>query len=86
MKLIKIGAEWCGPCKTLDKKLEGFNTCPLEKYDVDTEEAEPIVDKYNVRNVPVLVLVDDEKDEVVKKWVGSATIDEINKEIENYKG
>ena len=37
MRLIKIGAEWCGPCGVMDKRLENFNACDYVKYDVDNE-------------------------------------------------
>ena len=40
MRLIKIGAEWCGPCGVMDKRLENFNACDYVKYDVDNEDEE----------------------------------------------
>ena len=50
MRLIKIGAEWCGPCCVMDKRLENFNACDYVKYDVDNEDEETlaVIDKYNV--------------------------------------
>lgn len=86
MRLIKVGAEWCGPCNVMDKRLEGFNTCEYKKYDVDNEDDETsaIIDKYNIRNVPVIVLEGDNGEEL-KKWVGLISVDDINKEIENHK-
>ena len=27
MRLIKIGASWCGPCNLMDKRLKDFNAC-----------------------------------------------------------
>ncbi len=75
MKLIKLGAEWCGPCKTMDKRLEKFDACPVEYIDVDDEANDELVDKYGVRNIPVLILIDDEKDDKeVKRWVGSIMV------------
>ena len=40
MKLIKIGAEWCGPCKTMDTRLENFTACEVVKYDIEDENIE----------------------------------------------
>lgn len=80
-KLIKIGAEWCGPCRVLDKQLENFNKCEVIKYDV--EENEDIVEQYKVRNIPVTILLDDNDNEI-KRWVGLFNINEIEKELENY--
>lgn len=86
MRLIKVGATWCGPCNVMDKRLENFNTCEFKKYDVDNEDEETtsIIDKYNIRNVPVIVLEGDNGEEL-KKWVGLVSIDDINKEIESHK-
>lgn len=86
MRLIKVGATWCGPCNVMDKRLENFNTCEYKHYDVDNEDDETlaVIDKYNIRNVPVIVLEGD-NDEELKKWVGLVSVDDINKEIESHK-
>lgn len=78
-KIIKIGAEWCGPCRALDKQLENFNGCEVIKYDVD--ENESIADEYKIRNIPVTILFDDNDNEI-KRWVGLFNVNEINNEIE----
>ena len=79
MKVVKIGTEWCGPCRTLDKQLENFTKCEVIKY--DAEENENIADKYNIRNIPVTILLDDNDNEI-KRWVGLFNIKEIDEEIE----
>ena len=80
MKVIKIGAEWCFPCRALDKQLENFNKCEVIRYDVD--ENENIVEEYKIRNIPVTILLDDNDNEI-KRWVGLFNINEIEKELEN---
>ena len=45
VKLLKFGAEWCGPCGVMDKRLENFDKCELIKYSVDDDENEELVDK-----------------------------------------
>lgn len=63
--VVKIGTSWCGPCKVVQKTLEDVEKLHTDVYfiDVDAEEADEIVDKYNVRNVPiVLVLKNGEED------------------------
>lgn len=79
MKVIKIGAEWCMPCKVLDKALDNFKKCEVIKYDAD--ENEEIVNKYNVRGIPVTILLDDNDNEL-RRWVGLFNIDELNNAIE----
>jgi thioredoxin-like negative regulator of GroEL len=85
MKLLKIGASWCGPCQTMNKKLESFTLCDVIHYDVDNEDEETlnIVDKFKVRNIPVMVLVDDNGDEI-KRWNGLTNIADIEKEIKSH--
>ena len=79
MKIVKIGAEWCGPCRALDKQLENFNRCEVVRYDVD--ENETIADEYNIRNIPVTILFDDNDNEI-KRWVGLFNVREIEEEIQ----
>ena len=86
MRLIKVGATWCGPCNVMDSRLKDFNRCEYVRYDVDDEDDETlaIIDKYNIRNVPVIILEGDNGEEL-KKWVGLVSIDDINKEVEKHK-
>lgn len=75
-RIIKCSAEWCGPCRVLSpifhkvsemKEFEGIDFFDL---DIDDDENAEIVDKYQVRNIPT-VLVIDENNEVVRKIVGA---------------
>lgn len=63
IQILKFSATWCGPCKALAKQLEGVDL-PIIHYDVDSDEAEPFIEKYNIRNVPVLVFTDDSGNEL----------------------
>ena len=83
MRLIKIGASWCGPCNLMDKRLKDFNACDYKSYDVEDEDDETVavIDEYNVRNVPVLVLEGDNGEELAK-WVGAVSVDEIRKKVD----
>lgn len=78
MKVIKIGAEWCMPCKVLDKALENFDACEVVRY--DAEEDDEIVEKYKIRNIPVTILLND-NDEEIKRWVGVFNVNEISEEL-----
>lgn len=79
MKVIKFGANWCGPCKVLDKRLENFTDLPVVKYDVD-ELSEEMLQKYNIVNIPVTILFDDEDNEI-RRWIGAFNIQQLKDEI-----
>ena len=69
MELLKFGASWCLPCKNLSSRLDKMSlSITLHSYDVE-EEVE-LTEKWKVRNVPTVILVDDDNNEV-KGWVGN---------------
>lgn len=84
MRLLKFYASWCGPCKQQGKILEGFKTLPIEAIDVDDDDNTDIVDKYGIRGLPTILLLDD-KDEIIKRFGGLTSLEEINEAIKNYE-
>ncbi len=79
MRLVKFSADWCMPCKTLAKTLEGINLpYPLESIDIDKEPG--LTGKLGVRGVPTMVLLD-ENDVEVGRLVGVKTKAEIEEFI-----
>lgn len=56
--IIKVGGQWCGPCKMLEKTIADIEPT-LDKvkfYEIDVDEAEEeIIEKYQIQNVPVLL-------------------------------
>ena len=75
MKLIKIYSKTCGPCKVLEKNLVESGV-DYDSVDVASEEGEDIVEKYGVRAVPTLLLVDD-NGTLLNKRTGILSVDEI---------
>ena len=63
MKLIKFSATWCGPCKMLEQRFKDYTRYEIEKYDVD-EVDEEVLSKYNIRNVPTVLIMDDNDNEL----------------------
>lgn len=59
MKILKFGASWCQPCKSLTKTLQSVNLTGFELREVDVEENQVLAAKYGVKNVPTMVMVDD---------------------------
>lgn len=82
MKLIKFGAEWCGPCKMMNERLKNFTACEVQYIDVDdeSEETTKLIEKYQIMSVPVMILLNDENN-MVNRWTGLTDIKEIENEI-----
>jgi thioredoxin 1 len=73
-KILRFTASWCGPCKMLSKTLEQIKTdVPIEVIDID--ENSELATEYNIRSVPTLVIVKDEKE--IKRLVGNKPIQEL---------
>ena len=68
--LVKIGAEWCGQCKVLQKTIEDIEKSRSDVYfiNVDADEAEDIIEEFNIRNIPVTLVI--KKSRVDSKVVG----------------
>lgn len=78
VKIEKFGANWCGPCKVLDKTLEQVSGVEIVKHDVD-EEPE-LTEEKKIRNVPVLIFYN-ENNEEVDRIVGAVPLGTILKKI-----
>ena len=79
-KIYKVGAEWCGPCRQLKQELKDFDLVPI--IEVDADEDEVFCEKYNIKNIPVLLLCD-ENDNVAYKHVGFISKKELIEKIIN---
>ena len=62
LKLLKFGASYCAPCRSLTPILEELKD-KVTIEDIDVDEADPVVlTNYKIRNIPVLVLLKDDKE------------------------
>ena len=83
MKVVKIGAIWCGGCLVMNKvwnKLKDNYEFDYEELDLDMDEEE--VEKYSPGDVlPVFIFLKDDKE--IDRLVGEYSYDELkNKMIE----
>lgn len=77
-----MSAEWCGPCRVLKQNLVNFTRVPVEEINV--EENQEAVTKYKIRNIPVLIYLDENGNEL-ERTVGLQTLDQINSIIDKYE-
>ena len=80
VKIEKYYADWCFPCKALDKTLEQLpNNIILEKINIEDNE-ELSIEK-GIRSIPVLIFYNENNEEITRT-VGSIPYSKI-KEILN---
>lgn len=80
-KIEKFGAAWCGPCKVLDRTIQQITEVDVIKYDVD--EYEDLAEEKGIRNVPVLIFYDGDKE--VERLIGAVSLNKINEIIDKWK-
>jgi len=79
MKLLYFSAPWCGPCRTFGPIMEQVSkTYQVQKVNVDEDST--LAAKYNIRNVPTVVKVDSNGNEI-DKFVGVKTVEQIGRFI-----
>lgn len=75
IKLVKVGATWCGQCKVLDTQLRKFKE-EMEVISLDVEKDFDEVEKLpTVRNLPTLFIMDG--DNIIETLVGSIRASDI---------
>lgn len=79
-KILYFSAAWCGPCKTLGPIMESASgQVNFQKIDVDNNPE--LSAQYGVRNIPTLVLINNEQE--IGRKVGVLTKEQI---LEFYNG
>ena len=81
MNILKFFGSWCNPCKALSKNLEDAG---IEHKSIDVDENEELTEKYNVMSVPTIVVLDEDDNEV-GRFIGSQTKEQLLKELKKYE-
>lgn len=80
---MKFYSPCCGQCKVVAKE---FKDHPIDApvKDIDVMENPEVADKYNVKGLPTILLLND-KEEVVETWRGIVKSEVINSKIKEYE-
>lgn len=82
LKLLKFGASYCAPCRSLTPILEELKD-KVTIEDIDVDEVDPVVlTNYKIRNIPVLIITKDNVE--VWRHVGSISKVELENKIKEY--
>ena len=83
MKFYNSYADWCGPCRILTAML---NKAQIEYEPINVDNNEELVNKYNIKTIPVFMAVKDDGTEIdrfvgvksadaIKQWIDSLNVD-----------
>ena len=80
---MKFYSPCCGQCKVVAKESKDhLIDVPVE--DIDVMENPEVADKYNVKGLPTILLLND-KEEVLETWHGIVKSEVINSVIKEYE-
>lgn len=83
VKLLKFGANWCAPCRSLTPILEELKD-KVTIEDIDVDEVDPVVlTNYKIRNIPVLIITKDNVE--VWRHVGSISKIDLENKLKEYE-
>jgi thioredoxin 1 len=74
--IIYFSAPWCQPCKMLGPIIDGLISKGMQVKKVNCDYDASMVQKYNVKSIPTLILTDLEGNEIGRK-VGALTEGQI---------
>lgn len=83
LKLLKFGASYCAPCRSLTPILEELKD-KVTIEDINVDEVDPVVlTNYKIRNIPVLIITKDNVE--VWRHVGSISKIDLENKLKEYE-
>lgn len=77
--VIKVAADWCEPCKKIEKDYESFSdkVSPTEVMycSIDANENPDFCDEYEIRSVPTILVF--KKGELANRFTGSECVKQL---------
>lgn len=73
--ILKFYSPTCGPCKVVSKNLEQIKEIEIKNIDVTDSANEELLNKYNIKTIPTLIIEED--NEVKTELKGVVTVNKI---------
>ena len=88
LRVIKVGAEWCGPCRVLSNTIDALDSDKVgsaifAEIDVENDNLNDVVTSLNIRSIPVLIFV--KNGSIVEKRIGGISESDFYNLIEKHK-
>ena len=87
--ITRLGAEWCGPCRTMKpifnevkQELE-TNDLVFEELGEDDKEMHVLAQRFEVKNIPHILITDDTKTTLYGRIIGTMSKEELKNKIIN---
>lgn len=81
LTIVDFFANWCGPCKMLNMELTELEGIKIIKVDTDTHTE--LAQSHGVMSIPTVEIYKNK--ELVTKFIGFKTKDEIEEILKEYK-
>lgn len=66
MKILKFSLPTCKPCVTIAEQMKELDLPNFEIQEVNLKADKELGDKYNIRSVPTLVVLDEQENEIAR--------------------
>lgn len=84
VRVLKFYADWCQPCRMLSSILQDIETdVVIENINIDDEKNLHAVQHFNVRGIPLMVMLDENVE--VKRKSGMMMKDELEEWLNGKK-
>jgi thioredoxin 1 len=86
LRVLKLGAPWCGPCRMLSNTISNLNedkvgSTIFAEIDIDGDGLDDVVSELSIRNIPVTLFI--KNGVILEKKVGSIQENDIYNIINN---
>lgn len=87
LRVVKLGAEWCGPCRSLSKTILNLDNNKIgstifAEINIEDEDIADIVSLLAIRSIPVLLFF--KNGNLLEKKVGGISESDLYNMIETY--